>query len=174
MKKVMLGIVIVAVVAVALASTGAVYAQSGTPTTQVPGSGYGMGGRGARGGMMGGYLNQTGVDPLHDAMIAAVAEEIGLGVDEIETRLAAGETLSAIALSQGVTVEEFATIMVDARNLAIDQAVVDGTLTQEQADWMKTRSSRMFGVGTGTGVRGSAYGRGSMFSGTCPMTTPAQ
>jgi hypothetical protein len=172
MKKLMLGVVIVAVVAVALASTGAVYAQSENPPTQVPGSGYGMGGRGSRGGMMGGSYNQSVENPLHDAMIAAVAEEIGLTVEEIEKRLEAGETLSAIALTQGFTVDEFSSIMIDARNLAIDQAVTDGTITQEQADWMKTRSSGMFGAGAGT--RGTAYGRGAMFSGSCPMTTPAQ
>jgi len=172
MNKRMLGIVIVAVVAVALATTSAVHAQSDNPPTQAPGGGYGMGGRGARGGMMGGYQTQTVENPFHATMIAAIADEIGLSVEEIETRLETGETLSAIALSQGVTVDEFSTIMIEARNLAIDQAVADGTITQEQADWMKTRSSRMFGAGMGS--RGPSFGRGAMFTGTCPMTTPVK
>ncbi len=157
MNKWIIGLVAVAIVGLVLGTAGVVAAQSGTP-----GSGYGMmGGRGGW-GMMGQYgTGQTGL--LHDEMIAAYAEALGLSVEDLNARLANGETMAQIASAQGLTVEEFRTLMLDARNKAIDKAVQDGTLTQEQADWMKTRSNRMMG---GYGARGG--GRGQYANPTCP------
>ncbi len=62
--------------------------------------------------------------------------------------------------------------MLDARSQAIDLAVADGTLTQEQADWMNSRGGMMFG-GTGRsqgyGMMGRSGGRmGGFGTGTCP------
>ena len=112
--------------------------------------------------MMGGGL-QDGL--LHDEMIAVFSERLGISVDDINARLTAGETLYAIALSEGLTAEEITTLMTDARNQAIDQAVADGTLTQTQADWMKSRSTMM---GSGTpGTRGTGGMRGQNGTGTC-------
>ena len=171
MKKLIISVVMVAVVVIALGSAGFVYAQSTTtPEAPVPGTGYGMmGGRGMRGGMMGqgaGYAAQDGL--MHDEMIAAFAEELGISVDDLNARLAKGETMSQIATAQGLTVEEFRTLMTDARSQAIDQAVKNGTLTQEQADWMNQRGAGRM-MGGGRGMRGS----GQMGSG-CPyyQTTP--
>ncbi len=162
-KSLLSGMVVVAVVVFALSSTGVVHAQSDTNTTAVVETGYGMGTRGGRGGgMMVGGL-QDGL--LHDEMIAVFSEKLGISVDDLNARLAGGETLYSIALSEGLTAEEFTTLMTDTRNQAIDQAVVDGTLTQTQADWMKSRSSMM---GSGTqGTRGTGGMRGQFATGTC-------
>jgi hypothetical protein len=162
MKKSLLGILIVAVVVFALAITGVVHAQSNTPTYSTTQTDYGFGGHG---GMMGG---RTGIDQdglLHDAMIAAFAEKLGISVEDLNARLASGETMYSIAKAEGLTDEEFATLMVDTRNQAIDQAVTNGTLTQAQADWMKTRSNMM---GSGSfGMRGANGSRGTNFTGSC-------
>lgn len=161
-KSLLSGMVVVAVVVFALASTGVVHAQSDTNITAVVETGYGMGTRGGRGGMAGGGL-QDGL--LHDEMIAVFSEKLGISVDDLNARLAAGETLYAIALAEGLTAEEFTTLMTDARNQAIDQAVAEGTLTQTQADWMKSRTTMM---GSGTpGTRGSGGMRGQFGTGTC-------
>ena len=88
-------------------------------------------------------------------MIAVFAEELNIPVADLEARLDQGETMAQIAVSTGLTVDEFRTLMVDARTQAIDQAVTDGTLTQEQADWMKQRSAgQMAGgqMGNGRGM----------------------
>ena len=174
MKKIALSILIVVVVAIALGTAGFVYAQSATP--QAPGTGYGygmMGGQGGRGGMMGGMMGSRGANAadiedgfMHDEMIAAFAEKLGISVEDLNARLANGETMAQIATSKGLTAAQFRTLMTDARNQAIDQAVKNGTLTQAQADWMKQRGAGMMtmapgsgaGVG-GRGMRGAGLGR---------------
>ncbi len=139
-----------AVVGLALGSTGVVQAQSDGPAALVEQNNYGFGDRGA--GMDG---------PMHDYMITYIAEQLGLSVEEIETRLANGETLSTIALSTGMTFEEFTTLMKDARGQAIDQAVADGALTQAQADWMKSRGSFMGGNNSMMRRGGGRFNTGS-------------
>ena len=162
MKKIVYTIVIVAVLAVALGTTGMVSAQSDAPQAATPGTGYsfGAGNRGARGNGMGlqstAPRTQDGI--LHDAMIAVYAEALNLSVDELNAKLAAGETLSEIAFAAGLSVEDFFALKADARAQAIDQAVADGLLTEQQADWLKTRGAgQMRGIGSrGTGLRMNA------------------
>jgi hypothetical protein len=176
MNKFAVIIVVVAVVAVALGAAGLVYAQSPTPQAPGPGTGYGygMGGRGARGGMMGQAAvagTQNGL--LHDEMIAVYAQKLGISVDDLNARLAKGETMAQIAYSKGLTVDQFSTLMIDARSQAIDQAVKNGTLTQAQADWMKQRGSGMTGApGPGTGMRGGR-GMGARGTGQGQFANPA-
>ncbi|MGE5221675.1 MAG: hypothetical protein ACM3PY_04510 [Omnitrophica WOR_2 bacterium] len=168
MKKVILGLVIVAVLAAGLSVAGLAYAQSATP--QTPGSGYGMmNGRGQRGGMMAGNTTGTQSGFLHDEMIAAWAAKLNLTVDEINTRLAKGETMSQIAYSTGITTDQFRTLMLEVRSTAIDQAVKDGKLTQAQADWMKTRGAGAMAGGAGRGMGGN----GRFSNPACPYYNQA-
>ena len=104
---------------------------------------------------MGGATAGDGL--LHDAMIAIFAEKLDLALTDLQARLEKGETMAQIAAAEGLSVEEFSTLMPAARSQAIDQAVSDGALTQEQADWMKQRGAGMMG---GRGMRGGA--------GNCP------
>jgi hypothetical protein len=176
MKKLFLSVVVVAVLAVVFGTVGYVYAQAPTPQAGVPGTGYGMGGgRGAHGGMMGAAVAGTQEGPLHDAMIAAYAEKLGIPAADLEARLSKGETMAQIASSKGLTAEQFRSMMVEARAQAIDQAVKAGTLTQEQADWMKQRGAGMgggMGGGRGRGAKGN--GQGQFSNPACPYyTAPA-
>lgn len=102
---------------------------------------------------------QDGGGPLHTFMVAEFAKELDLNVDELNTRLADGETMYDIALSQGVTAEEFPAVMTKARSAALDAAVKAEVLTQEQADWMKSRGFGRGGCG-GAGPQGGGYGPG--------------
>lgn len=170
MKKLVVVLVVAAVFVVALGTAGFVYAQTPTPQGSANGTGNGFGmmnGRGGRGGMMSGQNavagNQDGL--LHDEMIAAYAQKLGISVDELNTRLAKGETMAQIATSKGLTADQFRTLMADARSLAIEQAVKNGTLTQEQADWMNQRGAGM--ANGGRGMRGNGLGRNSNLD--CPM-----
>ena len=88
---------------------------------------------------------------LHDEMIDAFAQKLGISVDDLNAHLAKGETMAQIASSKGLTVDQFRTLMKDARSQAIDQAVKNGTLTQAQADWMKQRGAGIMGGGRGMG-----------------------
>jgi hypothetical protein len=162
MKKVFVGVLIAGVLVAAFATVGLVSAQA---TGQQGVQGDAPFGMGRRGGMA---FHQSvapaGSEVLHDYMVAAFAEKLGVSVEVLEERLANGEHVGTIAFEQGLTVEEFQALMVDVRAQAVDQAVADGVLTQEQADWMKARSGGMRG-----GMRGGMYGGfGGNFS-DCPM-----
>jgi hypothetical protein len=123
-----------------------------------------------RGGMMGANAAGTQDGLMHDEMIAAYAQKLGLTVEDLNTRLANGETMSQVALSQGLTAEQFTALMVDARSQALDQAVKNGTLTQVQADWMKQRGAgQMMG---GRGMRGAGQGQGA--NPDCPYLSQTQ
>lgn len=164
MTKLMKTLMIVALVAIALGAVGVAYAQS-NPPQPATGTGYGMmGGRGRMGGADRGLYS----DVLHDYLVTAWAQQLGLTVEEVQTRLDKGETVAQIALAQGKTFEEFRSLMVTVRSQAIDQALADGKLTQEQADWLKQRGAGMMGgqVGRGRGARGA--GQGQFANPNCP------
>jgi hypothetical protein len=111
-------------------------------------------------GMMPGRWNQTGPAPergsgiLHETMFAAMAEALGLAPEELQARLDAGDTMWDIAESQGLTAEQFQETMLQARTDALNQAVSDGLITQEQADWMIARMAQVPMVGARSGAAG--------------------
>jgi hypothetical protein len=160
MKKGLLVSLILAVTVfmVGTASTASAYA--GTPMNSANAD-YGFGGRGGR---MGGAGLQDGV--MHDAMLEVFSEKLGISVEDLEARLDAGETMSQIALSEGLTLEQFEELMDEARDAAFDQAVTDGLFTQAQADAMKTNGhSKSSGS---YGMRGSGNNPGYYTgTGTC-------
>lgn len=180
--KLMLTVASVAVLAVVLTMGGLAYAQGGQP----PVGGMMAPMRAQMGGGMGDQMAQMhaqdGTGPMHEAMMNALAEGLGLTRATLDSRLTAGETPYAIALAEGQTAEEFAALMQAARVEALTQAVADGTLTQEQADWMLSHNmgGMMDGTaGMGQGMmngQGRGLGGGMMngTDGTCPFhATPA-
>ena len=172
MKKIVAVLLAVTVAVVALGAVGMVYAQAPTPQAPVDGTGYGYGMMGS--GMRGGRMSQsefagTGDGVLHDAMIAAFANELGMSVEELNTSLLSGKTMADVAFAQDLTVAEFQTLMTDVRAQAVTQAVSDGTLTQEQADWMAQRGGgRMMGAGAGQGQGMHGAGRVQFSNPECP------
>ena len=172
MKKLTVTIMVVAVVVLALGAAGVAYAQSSSRGTGT-GSGSGwMGGRGSRGSMGAGNMS-VGDGLLHDYMVAAYAEELNIPVADLEARLDQGETMAQIAISTGLTIDQFRTLMVETSSQAINQAVADGTLTQQQADWMKQHGARQMAggqLGNGRGMRGA--GQGQFANPDCPYNNP--
>ena len=143
MKKT-LWIVLLVILALGALGIGVVAAQGGQPP-------YGQRG------------TVDGVGPMHDYMEQAMADAVGLSLKEFEARHDAGETFYQIALAEGFTAEEIPALMHDARNKGLDAAAAAGVITQEQADWMKSR-----GFGRG-GMMGGFGGYGGYGNGTCPM-----
>lgn len=181
MKKIFIVGTLAAVVILALGVAGFAYAQSQTPPTPTnPDGTYGpgmMGGRGARGGMFGGGMqNSTGeYGPLHDYMFNAIAEAFGLTTDELQANHDAGKTMWDLAEELGISTEQFSAIMTEARTNAFEQAVADSVISQEQADWML---SRMGGQGGGFGScmdgTGNFQGRGRGGRWNMQPSQPAQ
>jgi hypothetical protein len=133
MKKIIVTSLLV-VVALAVFSTGAVFAQGYQPPTQ------------PRGPMMAG-----GEGPMHDYMVKALAEALGMDAAKLESRLDGGETVYQIALAQGIAAEDIPALLTAAHDKALDSAVTAGVISQQQADWMKSRGFGR-GGGMGTGV----------------------
>ena len=68
-----------------------------------------------------------------DAMKAAVADVLGITVEELEAAREAGQNLSEIAEAQGVSLDDVEAAIYDAKLISINDAVVAGDITEEQA-----------------------------------------
>lgn len=138
-----------------LATVTTVSAQDDTPVTPDPQQNFGRGRRG--GGMMG-----TGQGLMSEYMHEALAAELGITVEELAEHNTQGLTFWQIAEDSGYTQDEAVQMMGNARNAALEKMVVDGVITQEQADRMKQRQGGRSGsnscVGSGF-PRGGRSGR---------------
>ena len=134
-----------------------------------PGSMGGMGGPGSRFGMMG--MTQT-----HDA----AAKALGMTSDELYTAVQSGKSLADIAKDQKVTVGSLVKAMVAAAESQLTTAVKDGTLTQAQADTMKSSLTQRItdqvndvrtGRGPGRSNRGAAWSPSTGGPSSTPSST---
>lgn len=104
-------------------------------------SALGFGPRGMGKGFMGprgGFMGRGG-----DSIIGLIAEELGLSVQDLFAELQDGKTLRELASEKGLDVEA-----ITAKHLAqleenLKQAVEDGKITQNQADWMLKQAEEM-------------------------------
>jgi len=138
---------------------------AGTLDSQLPLRG--MGGPGSRFGMMG--MTQT-----HDA----AAKALGMTSDELYTAVQGGKSLADIAKDQKVSVGSLVKAMVAAAESQLATAVKDGTLTQAQADTMKSSltqriTDQVNGVRTGRGPGRSNRGAAWSPSTGGPSSTPS-
>jgi hypothetical protein len=152
---------IMAVLVVAFATMGAVsaYAQGPNPTPGV-----------ARGN---GPCQEAGLLNVETTeMHAAIADALGISESEFDAMRADGTSLYLIAQELGVDIDTVRAAMNEVRDAAIDEALATGTITEEQAEWMRSRAG-MGGYGNGYGYRqgpqdGTGYGmrgRGRGFGG---------
>lgn len=158
MKKTLL-IVALIVIALAALGVGVAFAQGGQPP-----------------------VGQGGYGWMHDYVEQALATKLGLTEKQVEDQLAAGKPMYQIALDNGIKQEDLANFMSEVHKDAFAQAVKDGVITQERADWMLQRMQNMYqngygsgncpmhngqggfgrGRGFGPGMMGGGYGRGMM------------
>ena len=165
MSVLIAGLLLALVVVGVIGATNA-YAQS-QPSTPLHG-------RGPDGGR--GFLGGPGLE--------AAAKALGMTTDELTTALQSGKTLEQIAQEKGV---DFQTVQ-DAIQAAhatelrarIQQALDDGTITQENADWLFEGLDKGFiggpgGFGFGFGGHhGPGFGQGPNQSPTAPTAQPTQ
>jgi hypothetical protein len=141
-------------------SVGAAFAQTGTPPSQSTpnqaapnqqnngklGKGFGFG-FGLRGGDM------TTFD--------AIAKALGLDPTELFNQLHSGKSLNDIATAQGKTLADVQAAVnasrVQAMKDKIAQAVTDGTITQDQANWLLQGLDKGY-FGGGHGMFGFGFG----------------
>ncbi len=143
------------------------------PTPQAGYGGYGHG-HGHAGGM---GMSATGGGLLEPYMEQAMAEAFGLSEEELDALHEQGQSLWLYAQAQGLTPEEIEAKMEAARETAIQAALADGVITQEQADWMLSHEmgmgGPMHGGSAAPGERmGFEHGHGfGGHAGQCPWGT---
>jgi hypothetical protein len=151
--------------------------QAGTP---VPGMGPGMMGDGwdpgrmmdgDRGPMHAWMSQNAGMHPL---VWDALADALGLTPEALQAELEAGQTLAIIAAAQGVKTADLAAAMEAAMQIGLEQAVVEGALTQAQADQMLDRMAGRYAwmvehmAGGDPGAMMSGGMMGGRGAGVCP------
>ena len=161
MKKISLILVGMVLAVGILGAAGYAYAQTQDPPDAaaladgVP-SPFGgrMNQRGIRGNTPGFFGMGNGEGPLHDYIFPAIAEAFGLTEGQMASIDEARETIQAIRAE--LTLEEFQAKLQAAFNSALDAAVADGVITQEQANVMLER--RTFGGSQAFGRMGRGMG----------------
>ena len=68
--------------------------------------------------------------------MAVAAEQLGMTTQELWDRLQDGGSIADLARAQGVDAQAIADAFVAQRSEFLSQAVEDGRITQERADWM--------------------------------------
>ena len=148
------GGVLVTLLLVVLVGVSVVSAQEPTPPAS-PEEHGGPGFFGRRGGFFGARGGSW-------TMFDTAADALGLTPVELFTELHDGKSLEDVAEAQGVDLEDVQDTIqaagLEARKEAIEQAVEDGKLSQEQADWMLEGMEKGFFPG-GRGFRGGGFGR---------------
>jgi hypothetical protein len=123
-----------------------------------------------------------GARPDFAATLSLISSTIGVDAATIQKRLAAGETLGAIA---GAKKDALIAALVADETKNIDAAVTAGKLTAAQATTLKSNltqhvtdevnSTRPVGpMGGGIGGRGHGGPNGGAAGGTTPLTLPAK
>ncbi len=98
-----------------------------------------------RGGEKGGHMDGLMSADMEEIMHTAIADALGMSETDFEAAMDSGKTMFDIAAEQGVDVNTVWNAMQSARVDAVQQAVDNGILTQDQADWMARRGSMMHG-----------------------------
>ncbi len=98
----------------------------------------------------------------HETMYSAVADTLGISVDELEAAHAEGKHLSELAEELGVDIEQVHAAMQAARAVAFEDAVANESITQEQVDKMTARHAEMserIAAGEWPAEHGRGWGR---------------
>lgn len=157
-----IGALVIALLAVGVYGTTTVFAGNSNPSysfieREHGGPGGPHGGRG-----------------LDGAALEAVAEVLGMSTDDLSAALESGKTLTELAEEAGVDVQEIqdalSAVRAEALRERIAQAVEDGNITQEHADWLLEGLEKGFLDGPGFGF---GRGFGGHFDRSIPPATPA-
>lgn len=115
----LLGLIVVLLAVMVLMLSGSVFADTPDETeSQSQRAGYGW----------------NGIEGKGVAYSGTTSDLLGLTSDECRALCQEGNSLADIAALQGVTVDELVEAIIAEKTAAVQAKVVDGTLTQEQAD----------------------------------------
>jgi len=144
--KWVIGALVLALLAVSAFGITSVYADDNDPPLP-----FGERGPGGPGGPHGG----RGLD---GAALEAVANVLNMSTDDLSAALEDGQTLQELADEAGVDMQNVKdainTVREESMRERIAQAIEDGTMTQEKADWLLEGLDKGFLDGPGFGFGG--------------------
>jgi hypothetical protein len=117
---------------------------------------------------------------LGSTELAAAAKALGMTTDELTTAMQSGKTLAQLATDKGVDLQKVQDAISAAHNeemrTQINQAVTDGTMTQDKANWLLEGLDKGFldGRGFGFGLGGPRGHDGFGGRGQTPSAQPTQ
>jgi hypothetical protein len=156
----MIGALVIALLAVGVYGTTTVFADDNNPP--IPFGGRGPGGPGGPHGGRG----------LDGAALEAVAGVLNMSTDDLSAALESGKTLQELADEAGVDIQEIhdalSAVREESMRERIAQALEDGTITQEHADWLLEGLDKGFLDGPGFGFR---HGPGGLLGDGAPPAT---
>jgi hypothetical protein len=172
MKKIQ-GIVSAVVIVVVIFGAGFVFAQTNVAQAAGLPAGYGPGS--TNGGMVG--SGSTG--QVQEYVEQALADKLGIARTDVETALDGGKSMYQLATDKGINEVDVTAMLTEVHKTAFAKAVVDGVMTQTQADLMLQNMTANGFTGTpmqnGTGMtlapgasagvggaRGGGRGQGGM------------
>jgi len=94
-----------------------------------------------------------------DIPLAVASELTGLTEEQLLAELEGGKTIPALLEELGFDLTVFHQAVADARQAAVDEAVAEGTITPEQAQWMLQHMAQNQ---VSEGPYGPQYGEGRM------------
>jgi hypothetical protein len=162
-KSILIGGLLVALLVIGVIGATSVYAQAPTNTPLHEGGPGGGRGRG-----------------LGQPELEAAAKVLGMTTDELSTALQSGKTLEQLAQDANVDVQDVQDAIQAAHTTEmrsrIQQAVTDGTITQENADWLLEGLDKGFISGPGAFGFGHGFGgpHGPGLGGDNTQTPPTQ
>lgn len=99
---------------------------------------------------------------LGAAGLEAAAGALGMDTDDLSAKFKEGMTLTEIAEEAGVDIQTVRDAIdaarIEAMRAKIDQALTDGTITQEHADWLLAGLDQGFLTGHGFGLGFGKHG----------------
>jgi hypothetical protein len=162
-KSILIGGLLATLLVIGVIGATNVYAQTPTRTPLHEGGPGGGRGRG-----------------LGQVELEAAAKVLGMTTDELSTALQSGKTLEQLAQDANVDVQDVRDAIQAAHatemRSRIQQAVTDGTITQENADWLLEGLDKGFIGVPGAFGFGHGFGgpHGPGLGGDNPQTPPTQ
>ncbi|HEY5525288.1 MAG TPA: hypothetical protein VIK26_08140 [Clostridium sp.] len=106
----------------------------------------------------------------YDYVESVLKDNLGMTDEEITAGINSGKTMYALAEEKGMTVDQFKAALLEERNKAVDKAVADGTITNEEGanlkETLKNNLDNCTGIpGQRLGRNGDGSGKGHMSGG---------
>ena len=93
----------------------------------------------------------------YDYVESVLKDNLGMTDEEITAGLNSGKTMYTLAEEKGMTVDQFKAALLEERNKAVDKAVSDGSITNDEG--VKLKETLKNNLNTCIGVPGQRLGR---------------